>query len=191
MSPRFVLIASLSLFLVGVGGLPTAGAGETVSASRGSFDHSYADWDAVLRSTVSKGRVDYDAKSSRRALSRFISSLGDVSAEELVGWTRNQQLAFYVNAYNALTFQTIIEAQPVASIRDIEPNAWEAVRWKVAGRMMSLDEIEHKKLRRDLKEPRIHFVVVCAARSCPFVQRPIIPLCANYTVCERIIQCVR
>jgi hypothetical protein len=136
-------------------------------ASSSAFDHSYSDWDAVLRATVSGGLVDYSAAARDARLARFIERLAAVDPEELMGWSRAQQVAFYINAYNALTFQTVIDAMPLASVRDIKPNPWNNERWSVAGRTVSLDTIEHKKLRKDLKEPRVHFVLVCAARSCP------------------------
>jgi len=132
------------------------------------FDHGYAVWDAVLRKHVRRdGMVDYAGLKSSAELASFLAAVAAVPAEEVADWTRAQKIAFYGNAYNAYTFQTILDAAPVESIRDIKPDAWEASRWTVAGRTMSLNEMEHKKLRGDLKEIRVHFVLVCAARSCP------------------------
>ena len=142
-----------------------------------SFDHSYAAWDGVLRAHVrSDGMVDYKGLSSNAALKTFLDSVATVSAEEVKGWSRAQKLAFYCNAYNAYTFQTILDAWPVSSIRDIKPDAWDNVRWKVAGQLMSLNDIEHKQLRGKMKEFRVHFVLVCAARSCPILpNKAIVP----------------
>ena len=137
------------------------------SAGKSDFDHSYKEWDGLLRATVAGGKVDYGAAAGDPRLGRFLESLASVSPEAVVSWSRAQQVAFYINAYNAITIQTIVDAMPVKSIRDIKPNPWDNARWTVGGRTVSLDTIEHKKLRKDLVEPRVHFVLVCAARSCP------------------------
>jgi hypothetical protein len=137
-------------------------------APASSFDHGYAAWDAVLKAHVDgSGMVDYAALKAEPGLRQFLSAVAAVKPEEVAAWSAPQQTAFYINAYNALTFQTILDAMPVASIRDIKPDPWENSRWTVAGRTVSLNWIEHSKLRRDLKEPRVHFVLVCAAKGCP------------------------
>jgi hypothetical protein len=141
------------------------------------FDHTYADWDSTLRQTVdAQGRVDYAALDGVTAYRRFIESLASLTAEEVAGWQRDQQVAFWINAYNALTFQTILDADIPTSIRDIKPDPWEQPRWSVAGRKVSLNWIEHTRLRAQLSEARVHFVLVCAARSCPTLpNRAIVP----------------
>lgn len=132
------------------------------------FDHDYGAWNQVLRRHVDgSGRVDYDAVAGDPNLGVFLDAVSAVSPEHVAAFSRDQKVAFYINAYNALTLRTIVDAMPVTSIRDIRPDPWEASKWTVGGRRMSLNEIEHKKLRRDLDEPRVHFVLVCAAISCP------------------------
>jgi len=132
------------------------------------FDHSYATWDTVLRSHVNaRGQVNYAALKGDAGLATFVKEVGAISPEVVAGWGRDKQIAFYSNAYNALTFQTILDAGIPASIRDIKPDPWEAPNWTVAGRTVSLNWIEHTKLRKNLNEPRVHFVLVCAARGCP------------------------
>jgi len=142
-----------------------------------SFDHSYAAWGFLLRKHVRHdGLVDYEGLQSNASLKAFLESVASVSAEEVAGWSRAQKIAFYCNAYNAYTFQTILDAWPVQSIRDIKPDAWDHARWKVAGQSMSLNDIEHKQLRGQLKEYRVHFVLVCAAKSCPVLpNKAIVP----------------
>jgi hypothetical protein len=142
-----------------------------------SFDHSYAAWNGILHAHVRRdGMVDYKGLSSNAALKSFLDSVASVSAKHVAGWSRAQKLAFYCNAYNAYTFQTILDAWPVRSIRDIKPDAWDNARWKVAGQLMSLNDIEHKQLRGKMKEYRVHFVLVCAARSCPVLpDKAIVP----------------
>jgi len=174
MSPKFITLVLLLFFAL----LGTTLSDSVASAASNEdrFDHSYRHWNAVLRGSVSDGLVDYKKASADKRLAAFLKELADVPPEAVVRWSREQQVAFYINAYNALTFQTIIDALPVASIRDIKPNPWDASRWTVGGRTLSLDTIEHQKLRKALREPRVHFVLVCAARSCPGLPaRAIVP----------------
>lgn len=156
----------------------TAKEGSDPVASADGFDHSYTLWDGVLRKHVtSKGMVDYKGLSAEAGdLNAFMAEVAGVSAEEVGGWSRDRQVAFYINAYNALTFKTIIEAFPVGSIRDIKPDPWENSRWTVAGRTVSLNWVEHSKLRGHFGEARVHFVLVCAAIGCPRLpNRAILP----------------
>jgi len=83
--------------------------------------------------------------------------------------TDNEKLAFYINAYNLLAIKLVIDHKPKKSIRDI--GSWFSPVWQkpagvLAGKTISLDTIEHKILRK-MKEPRIHFALVCASLSCP------------------------
>jgi hypothetical protein len=141
-------------------------------AAAGSFDHSYASYDALLRTHVDEaGLVTYDALRKDGRLPTFLASLAEVTPEQLADWSRGQQIAFLINAYNALTLQTIVEAPGVSSIREIKPDAWDNARWPVAGRKVSLNYLEHTRLRGQLREVRVHFVLVCAARGCPKLPR--------------------
>ena len=78
---------------------------------------------------------------------------------------KGAQLAFWINAYNAFTVDLIIKHYPVTSIKEIK-NPWKQRLWKLGNTMYSLGEIEHDILRK-MKEPRIHFAIVCASYSCP------------------------
>ena len=159
----------------------TASASEPVAAADG-FDHTYAAWDGILRKHVnSKGMVDYKVlKAAPGELDAFVKAVAEVSAEQVGAWSRDKQVAFYINAYNALTFRTVLDAWPLASIRDIKPDPWENSRWTVAGREVSLNWIEHSKLRGHFGEARVHFVLVCAAIGCPRLpNRAILPATLN------------
>ena len=160
---RAPLLLSLLFVLLLVSPVSAGGA-----AASPTFDHKYAGWDGVLRRHVDGGGlVDYTAVGSDAALDTFIAALGAVSPDDVGAWGRTQQIAFYINAYNALTLKTIVAAGAIKSIRDIKPDPWENSRWTVAGRVVSLNWIEHTKLRGHLAEPRVHFVLVCAAIGCP------------------------
>jgi len=92
------------------------------------------------------------------------------------GWTREQRMAFWINAYNAFTLRAIIDHYPIRgswftlyprnSIRQID-GVWTELTWQAAGRTVTLDDIEHRILRPTFKDARIHFAVNCASISCP------------------------
>lgn len=136
-------------------------------------------WNSVLKSVLSDRRVDYrKLKDEPAALERYVKELAAVSAAEYDSWPKPDQLAFWLNAYNALTVKAIIDHYPIRaggvssllypknSIRQI-PGVWDKLRWKAAGREVTLDEIEHKIVRPGFGEPRAHMALVCAARGCP------------------------
>lgn len=142
-----------------------------------SFDHDYRDYAALLGRHVKSGAVDYTAlKAGRGALDAAVSALDATGARELATWTRGQQMAFWINAYNLLTLRAIVDHYPIRagwltrqprnSIRQID-GVWTTLRWQAAGRSVSLDDIEHRTLRPDFKDARIHFAVNCASVSCP------------------------
>lgn len=139
------------------------------------FDHDHAVFDRVLSKYVSQGRVDYAGLAKDRGgLDEYVESLSRAPGEP--EWTRSQRLAFWINAYNALTLQAIVDHYPIRkkgdnpfpenSIRQIE-GVWDEIRWTVAGRRHTLNEIEREILRAELDEPRIHFAIVCASIGCP------------------------
>lgn len=135
----------------------------------GTFDHST--FDAVLREQVdAQGRVDYAALARRpEQLDAYIASLDTAPLDKL---GRDERLALLINAYNAFTLRLILDHYPVKSIMAIpEARRWDDRRWKVAGNVWSLNQIEHEQIRPVFKEPRIHFALVCAARGCPKLRR--------------------
>ena len=143
-----------------------------VSAGPASFDHGYRSYDALLRAHVGDdGLVNYDTVAKDRRLAAFVEEIATLAPEVLADWSRDQQIAFYINAYNALTLQTIVDAPGVHSVRDIKPDPWDNDRWKVAGRDVSLNFLEHTRLRRQLREVRVHFVLVCATQGSPKLPR--------------------
>ena len=122
-----------------------------------------AAWDRVVRSFVRGGGVDYGALQADRAdLDVFLASLGDA---EPSGWSGNERLAFWINAYNAVVVHFVLERYPgLGSVLEVD-GFFEALRFPVAGTERSLDEIE--TAARDMGDARLHFAVVCASTSCP------------------------
>ena len=154
--------------------------GNTTVSTETSFDHSYQTYGDVLRTHVIGTRVHYASlKRNRGALDAVVNMLGRVTQDELTHWTREHQIAYWINAYNALTLQAIVNHYPIQnrwfslftftprnSIKQID-GVWTELRWRAAGADMTLDEIEHETLRVKYDEPRIHFAVNCASVSCP------------------------
>lgn len=131
-----------------------------------AFDHST--FDDLLQKHVSKqGNVNYNGFTSDRAtLRNYISSLGDNMPNN--NWTREDKLAYWINAYNAMTIDLILRNPSEKSIKDID-KPWDQRLWKLGRKWYNLDEIEHQILRK-MNEPRIHFAIVCASVSCPKLQ---------------------
>jgi hypothetical protein len=118
----------------------------------------------LLRLHVVDGRVQYEAIAKDARFAKVIATLEATDVDKLKGAAVK---AFWINAYNAFTIKAVIDAWPVRSIRDIAGGqVWELKNIKVDGKVYSLNDIEHKILR-PMGDPRIHFALVCAARSCP------------------------
>ena len=135
--------------------------------SKDSVDHSiYA---TLLEKYVKKGQVDYRGfKSEEVKLDQYLIVLEKTDYDNL---SRNEQFAFYVNAYNAWTIKLILKGYPgVKSIKDlgnIFKSPWKKKICRIDGDVITLDDIEHNILRPRFKDPRVHFAINCAALSCP------------------------
>lgn len=124
---------------------------------------SHTNFDELLQKNVKNGVVNYEGFKS----DDFKNYLNTLSSAQPLNdnWSRNEKLAFWINAYNAFTIQLILNNYPLKSIRDIE-KPWDQQFFKIGGVAYSLNHIEHEILRK-MKEPRIHFAIVCASYSCP------------------------
>ena len=120
---------------------------------------------------VKDARVNYAAlKAHPQDLSRYLDQVAAVSRAEFKKWNEPQQIAFLSNAYNAYTLRLIIAHYPLQSIKDIGDfinGPWDQPVVKLFGETMDLNAVEHKILRVNYAEPRLHFVLVCAAKGCP------------------------
>lgn len=163
--------------LAALAALVMLGTWVTAAGRTEGFDHDYATYAAVLRAHVVPPRVDYRGlKASRSGLDRAVAEFDSPAAGREPGWSRDQRLAFWINAYNAFTLRAIIDHYPIQSgpltlqprnsIRQID-GVWTKLKWRAAGRTVTLDDIEHQILRPEFKEARIHFAVNCASISCP------------------------
>jgi len=115
-----------------------------------------------------RGMVAYGKlKKDEAALAAYLK---DIAAANVAKLSHHEQLALLINAYNAFTLKLILENPRVTSIRRIS-KPWDQRRWNVGGRIVSLNDLEHKWIRPEYREPGIHFAVVCAALSCPRLRR--------------------
>lgn len=154
------------------------GAEEPGRSAVGVFDQEHAAWTSILSRFVRDGEVDYAGlkASAARDLGRYLSSLGAVGRADYQRWTREQKLAFWINAYNAATVKLILDNYPISSIRKIGLLPGAAFRLPVltvpayGESELSLNDIENKILRAEFHEQRIHFAIVCASKSCPKLQ---------------------
>ncbi|MFW5686363.1 MAG: DUF547 domain-containing protein [Spirochaetota bacterium] len=108
-------------------------------------------------------------ESDRGLLTGYLNYLQDVPVSEL---NRDEQLAYWINLYNAATIELILDNYPVDSIRDIKPNIFASGPWdmeflEVEGESVSLNDVEHRIIRPVWQDNRIHYVVNCASIGCP------------------------
>ena len=106
---------------------------------------------------------------------RLKDYIARLEAQNVTALNRDEQFAFWVNLYNAVTVDVILDAYPVDSIRDIKPSLFSLGPWKqdrvtVEDTALSLDDIEHGILRPVWQDPRVHYAVNCASIGCPNLQ---------------------
>ena len=139
-----------------------------------AFDHSA--FDRLLKAHVTDGRVDYDAFARAPSFPAYLDALARAQPSSL---DEKERLAFWINAYNAYTIHLVNSHGERESIRNINKTLgiikamgpWKQEIVRAGGRTISLDHVEHEIIRKQFREPRIHFALVCAARSCPPLRR--------------------
>lgn len=153
--------------------IPSCGSIELPFSDAPPPDHQV--WTQLLQKHVDgQGMVDYKGFAiDRQALQAYLQSLETQSPAP--DWSQEQQLAYWINAYNAYTIELVLEHYPVESIKDIGSRIqvpfvntpWDIAFIHIGGREYHLNNIEHNIIREEFDEPRIHFALVCAANSCP------------------------
>ena len=139
---------------------------------------SHSSFTKLLQKHVApSGEVDYEGfQEDSEGLQEYLDLLSDNPPAD--SWSKNEKLAYWINAYNAYTIKLIADNYPLESIQDLHPTikipgvstVWHKKFFKIGGEDMSLNIIEHKILRKDFEEPRIHFAINCASKSCPKLQ---------------------
>ncbi len=144
-------------------------------AARIGFDqYDHRPLDALLQKYVDeRGDVDYATwqtnQQDRASLMSYLQGMGSIDTS--LRSSQQSQMAFWINAYNALTIEGILQLFPTRSIKDHAPNAngyniWDDFKMPVGGSEYSLNDMEHKVLRK-MGDARIHFAIVCASKGCP------------------------
>ncbi len=130
---------------------------------------SHQRWDELVSKHVSEsGIVDYKAFiNNKDEFEQYISIL--TSSHPNKQWSKNEQMAYWINAYNAFTIKLILDNWPVKNIKNIGggKSPWDIEFIKIKGHTYDLNAIEHEILRKNFNDPRIHFAVNCASVSCP------------------------
>ncbi|MCK5125600.1 MAG: DUF547 domain-containing protein [candidate division Zixibacteria bacterium] len=147
--------------------------GSQAQAPVKTIDHTYSAYGSLLNEYVADGLVDYNRLLPNR--SHLDILIDDIATVNLSSISENQRLAFYINSYNLITLRSIIDHYPLKSIKDID-GVWDKTKWDVAGKKLTLNQIEHEVLRKEFNEPRIHFAIVCASIGCPpLSNKPYLP----------------
>ncbi|UXX80228.1 DUF547 domain-containing protein [Reichenbachiella carrageenanivorans] len=137
---------------------------------------THKDFDSLLKKYVdAQGGVNYKAfKADEVALNDYLVSM--MIEPPTSDWNNDEKLTYWINVYNALTIQLILKYYPIKSIKDIGSaiqipyinTPWDIECFEIEdGKELSLNDIEHGIIRKHFEEPRIHFALVCAAKSCP------------------------
>ncbi len=180
----FTAFLSIVLIFSTAGAAPKADLWERWEAHDpgSSITVDHRTWDAILQkylvtshpSGINLFRYGAVTALDRTALEMYLDELQDTKVSAL---NRPEQMAYWINLYNALTVRTILQRYPVDSIRaiDISPGLfsrgpWDAKLLRIEGEKISLNDIEHRILRPIWKDPRVHYAVNCAALGCPDLQ---------------------
>jgi len=157
--------------------------GTAFHAAAHGFDHSHAAWTHLLRQHVvlissgAASQVRYTGfQRDHTALNKYLGTLSAVTQSEFTGWSKAQQMAFLINAYNAFAIRKILTRYPdIGSIWDfgkVFGNPFRDRFFMLLDQRMSLDGVEHETLRKPgvYDEPRVHFAVNCASVGCPMLR---------------------
>lgn len=141
-----------------------------------TFDHT--PWDRVLKASVNAiGEVDYAKLKGNADLEGYVRAIEKISPASQAAMfpTKQHELAYYINAYNALTTWGVVQKYPVKSIGDsllARGRFFRFTKYTIGGESISLEDLENKIIRAPkYSEPRIHFAIVCASLSCPKLSR--------------------
>lgn len=156
----FFILFTLSISAISIGAAP-----------------SHSGWSTLLKKNVSeKGRVNYKGFiADSVALNDYLRLLSTNAPQD--SWTQNEKMAFWINAYNAFTVKLVTVYYPVKSIKDIGSKVqipfvntpWDIKFIKIGDAVLDLNKIEHEQLRKTYGDPRVHFALVCASKSCPIL----------------------
>ena len=136
----------------------------------------HREWDVLVKKHVSKnGMVDYQGfLKDKKQLQVYLDKLS--ANKPTSKWSKNEKMAFWINAYNAFTVKLILDHYPIKSIKDIKKgipfvnSVWDITFIPMGKEKIDLNYIEHSILRKEFKDPRIHAAINCASFSCPLLR---------------------
>ncbi len=174
--PHYYLAFLISFILIGSAWMILPGKSMEFGDTRKSAKLTHQEWDELLHKFVdNKGMVNYKGFIAENArLQQYLEQLSN-NPPDKASWSKEEQLAYWINAYNAYTIALIIEHYPLSGIKDIGSSIqipfvnspWDIKFIEIGGKKIDLNNIEHSILRKEFDEPRIHFAIVCASLSCP------------------------
>jgi hypothetical protein len=183
-----VLLLATVLFLF----IPASGHAEP-------FDHEHATWNLLVKNNVhwdlkrTASQVNYAGfQNTQDFLGRYLFTLSSVTRAEFDAFSRDQQLAFLINAYNAFTVELILTEYPdVSSIKDLGSLfslPWKKKFFNLLGESQSLDGIEQDLIRGSgrYNEPLIHFAVNCASIGCPALLDEVLWPTSSINNCSKV-----
>jgi hypothetical protein len=125
-------------------------------------------YDRLLKKYVTGGGVKYGAWKSSDADMKDLQAVVDgIGAANVSSMSRNDQMAFYINAYNAWILHEALQKYPTKSVKDALFTFFTGKRIKVAGEQTSFNALEKETIRSKFSDPRVHFALNCASQSCP------------------------
>jgi len=130
--------------------------------------HDYEDYNAFLQKFVyPSGKVKYaDIKANKATMNEIVKEFESNTPQS--DWSRNEKLAYWINVYNLYTIKLVVDNYPTSSIKNIAGGKpWDKKFIPIGGKTYSLNNVENDIIRPRFKEPRIHFAVNCASKSCP------------------------
>ena len=146
--------------------------GKKIQVTTADDELSHELFDQVLQKYVdSQGRVNYAGlKNDLGTLESYLDLLAVNAPSDRA--TFQTGLAFWINAYNALTIKGVLDHYPTTSVRKIKlfGGFFSRIKFQVGGRSYALDNIEHDIIRSEFGDPRIHFALVCASLGCPILE---------------------
>jgi len=149
-----------------------------VSPLEAFFSHD--EFEGFLKRYVHNGHVNYKGMlKNQYPLTHYLKLVAKYPQKKLVAESRNNKIAFYINVYNAITIKRVLDSYPPVyksrvfkvrktfkTIKNIK-GVWGSAKSKVAGKMLTLDDIYHDILREKFREPLVHFALVLASVGSP------------------------
>lgn len=156
----FIMVKKILLFIVSLNTIVFS----TAQTNYKTLDYFFSKSDLFFKMYVDDGLVDYNAV--LRNKTQLDSLVNKIESIDLEGVDNNSKKAFLINSYNILVVKNVVENLPLSSPTDVD-GFFKGIKHKVAGKKVTLDEIENKLIRPVYKDARVHFVLVCGGKGCP------------------------